>query len=82
MGKTNVNAHARSFVDDKGRINYSRIRSIFKSALIDAGVPYKDFKPTHIWRHTRARMDLLGCLDALHPALLRKAFNRDLCIIV
>jgi len=43
------------FVDDKGRIKYSRIRSIFKSALIDAGIPYKDFKPTHIWRHTFAQ---------------------------
>ena len=39
-----------SFVNDP-----AKIRAIIKPTLIRAGIPYQDFPPTHIWRHTFAQ---------------------------
>jgi hypothetical protein len=44
-----------AFINDKGEPDASKMRSIVKPALIEAGIPYKDFPPTHIWRHTFAQ---------------------------
>jgi hypothetical protein len=44
-----------AFIDAKGTPDTDLIRSYVKPALIDAGIPYKDFPPTHIWRHTFAQ---------------------------
>lgn len=49
-----------SFVSDKGIIQDSKMREIVKPALIEAGIPYKDFPPTHIWRHTFAQEFLIA----------------------
>lgn len=49
-----------AFVDGKGEPNDDLIREYVKPALIDAGIPYKDFPPTHIWRHTFAQEALLA----------------------
>jgi len=43
-----------SFVKD-GKIRADWIRNIVKPTLIEAKIPYKDFPPTHIWRHTFAQ---------------------------
>jgi hypothetical protein len=44
-----------SFVNAKGKTDDSKLRNIVKPALIEAGIPYKEFPPTHIWRHTFAQ---------------------------
>lgn len=43
-----------SFVEE-GLTQDDQIREIVRPALIEAGIPYKDFPPTHIWRHTFAQ---------------------------
>ncbi len=44
-----------SFVNEKGTAKTSRLRKYIKSALIESGLPYKEFPPLHIWRHTFAQ---------------------------
>jgi hypothetical protein len=43
-------------------LNASKVRSICKAYLIKAGLPYRDFPPTHIWRHTFAQ-EMLWATD-------------------
>jgi len=47
-----------SFIDEKGRIRDDRVSRIVKPLLIEVGLRYKDFPPTHIWRHTFAQEGL------------------------
>ncbi len=47
-----------SFVDARGRVRDDRLRRIVKPLLIEAGLRYKEFPPTHIWRHTFAQEGL------------------------
>jgi len=42
------------FVENR-KVKDSIVRKKFKKALIDAGLSYKSFPPTHIWRHTFAQ---------------------------
>lgn len=49
-----------AFVTDKGEPDDALIRDYAKPALIDAGLTYTDFPPTHIWRHTFAQEALLA----------------------
>lgn len=42
--------------------NYRKVRDVYKKALIESGIPYKQFPPTHIWRHTFAQ-DFLASSD-------------------
>jgi hypothetical protein len=44
-----------SFVDDTGKVRTDWIRNIVKPTLIEAKIPYREFPPTHIWRHTFAQ---------------------------
>jgi len=44
-----------AFIKEDGEVNPDKIRDIVKPNLIEAGIPYKDFPPTHIWRHTFAQ---------------------------
>lgn len=44
-----------SFIRDNGEPDDSKIRKIVKPTLIEAGLQYRDFPPTHIWRHTFAQ---------------------------
>jgi len=44
-----------SFIDEKGRARDDWARKIVKPTLIEARIPYKDFPPLHIWRHTFAQ---------------------------
>lgn len=44
-----------SFMRYNGTPYCDKIREIIKPALIEAGIPYSDFPPTHIWRHTFAQ---------------------------
>jgi len=44
-----------AFIDEDGNPDTGKIREIIKPALIEAGIPYADFPPTHIWRHTFAQ---------------------------
>ena len=39
---------------------YRKVRETFRKCLIKAGLPYTDFMPCHIFRHTFAQ----DCLDA------------------
>jgi hypothetical protein len=48
-----------SFIKN-GKPDDSKIRGIVKPHLIAAGLPYTDFPPTHIWRHTFAQEFLLS----------------------
>lgn len=41
--------------------NRARIYNVFKKALKDAGIQYKNFPPNHIWRHTFAQLFLRSC---------------------
>lgn len=50
-----------AFVIDE-EVKTEPIREIVKAGLIEAGIPYKDFPPTHIWRHTFAQ-DFLRASD-------------------
>ena len=43
------------FIDADGKPDTEKIRDYVKPALIEAGIPYADFPPTHIWRHTFAQ---------------------------
>lgn len=43
------------FVKENGDPNTDQIRDIVRPTLIDAKIPYDDFPPTHIWRHTFAQ---------------------------
>jgi site-specific recombinase XerD len=47
-----------SFIDERGRVRDDRVRRIVKPLLIEAGLRYKEFPPTHIWRHTFAQEGL------------------------
>ena len=47
-----------SFIKENGNLHDDKIREIIKPALIEAGIPYSDFPPTHIWRHTFAQEGL------------------------
>ena len=47
-----------SLIKANGKPNCDKIRGIIKPALIEAGIPYSDFPPTHIWRHTFAQEGL------------------------
>ena len=47
-----------SFIKEDGKPDTEKIRKIVKPALIEAGLPYVDFPPTHIWRHTFAQEGL------------------------
>jgi len=49
-----------SFIDEEGQPDPAKIRAIVKPGLIEAGIPYKDFPPLHIWRHTFAQEALLA----------------------
>jgi hypothetical protein len=44
-----------AFINDNGEPDTNKIRSIVKPTLIEAGIPYREFPPTHIWRHTFAQ---------------------------
>jgi len=44
-----------TFVDEDGSAKDDKVRDINKPSLKEAGLPYKDFQPTHIWRHTFAQ---------------------------
>jgi hypothetical protein len=44
-----------AFVNEKGQVQDAKIRDIVRPTLIEAGIPYKEFPPTHIWRHTFAQ---------------------------
>lgn len=47
-----------AFIDKDGEPNDDKIRDYIKPYLIEAGIPYTDFPPTHIWRHTFAQEGL------------------------
>jgi len=47
-----------SFIKENGEVDLKKIRNLVKSTLIEAGIPYKDFPPLHIWRHTFAQEGL------------------------
>jgi hypothetical protein len=49
-----------SFVKKLNQVNDDKMRDLVKPLLIEAGIPYKDFPPTHIWRHTFAQEALLA----------------------
>ena len=51
-----------SFIDEDLNVQDDKIRDIVKPALIEAGLQYRDFPPTHIWRHTFAQ-DFLRASD-------------------
>ena len=44
-----------AFIDKDSVPDDQKIREIVKPGLIEAGIPYTDFPPTHIWRHTFAQ---------------------------
>jgi len=44
-----------TFIDEAGEPDDGKIRDYIKPYLIEAGIPYDDFPPTHIWRHTFAQ---------------------------
>lgn len=47
-----------SFIDKNGEPDTELMREYVKPNLIEAGIPYEDFPPTHIWRHTFAQEGL------------------------
>lgn len=51
-----------SFINTKGNVISKDVRKIYKIILIRSGLQYKEFPPTHIWRHTFAQ-DFLRASD-------------------
>jgi len=51
-----------SFVDGSGKVRDGLMRDLVKPLLVEAGLQYKDFPPTHIWRHTFAQ-EMLRATD-------------------
>ena len=47
-----------AFITSDGEADSGKIRDYIKPYLIEAGLPYADFPPTHIWRHTFAQEGL------------------------
>ncbi len=47
-----------AFITPSGEPDDAKIRDYIKPYLIEAGIPYADFPPTHIWRHTFAQEGL------------------------
>ena len=75
-----------SFIDDDGKTRDDWIRNIVKPTLIEAKIPYRDFPPTHIWRHTFAQeflkatnynYELVASLGGwMNTAILKKHYGK------